>query len=219
MSTKKLNEQQVEQLVIEVMPKVGRRQDEAIYNSMKNMSPEELDQLLAEMKAEDEAAETGETKGKKVPFPFWRLAAACAALVVILAGVHYMDLGQAPGNNYARIYKNDYKAFDESTFNARGNTKNAYGKTNTAGIIEEASKLICEKHSRRALHKGIDELQELLTRKNFDPALEDEIYWYLGLAYLKDNRVAKAREEFWKVVYLKSPNHAERAKEMLERLM
>jgi len=239
MKNKELNEKQIEQLVQEAMPEVGRRYDDEIVDALKGTTKEQLMQILEEVKKK-EPAETlvsdkpididdldkendGTTptaatpKKKNYVMTFLRLAAACAVLVLIIVAIERMDFGTTSQKGNATLYNTYYKEYvSKETFSANGDVKNPYGKANTAKIIQDASKLINDKHSRRALHNGIRRLERLLAENNFRPDLEHEIHWYLGLGYLKDNRVAKAREEFQKVIYLKSPHSAD-AKELLEK--
>jgi len=271
MNNRELNEKEIEKLVEEVMPEVGRQHDAEIIRELKGMTHEDLDDLLKEIQKEPvdiephdpvfpedvtgstitpmaettsstETPVAGATDSTEIPvagatdstetpvaeakpirsisrkWAFLRIAAAIALLAVIILGIDKLNLGgTAQQKSHASLFETYYKEYNSGeTFSARGKETNAQGKPNTAKIIQDASILINKKHSKRALHRGISRLEHLLTI-DYMPQLEHEIHWYLGLAYLKDNRVSKAKEEFQKVIYLKSP-HSEDAKYLLKKL-
>jgi|GEM_PF-1054647 len=260
MNNRELNEKEIEKLVEEVMPEVGRQHDAEIIEELKDMTHDDLDDLLKEIQKEpvdlephdpvfpeDVAGSTvtpmaettssretpvaGATDSTDTPaaevkplrstsrkWAFLRIAAAIALLAVIILGIDKLNLGgTAQQKSHASLFETYYKEYNSGeTFSAEGDEMNANGKPNTAKIIQDASILINKKHSKRALHRGISRLEYLLTI-GYKPELEHEIHWYLGLAYLKDNRVSKAKEEFQKVIYLKSP-HSEDAKYLLKKL-
>jgi len=103
---------------------------------------------------------------------------------------------------------------DSNSSRAKGTTpvNNEYGHIPPQALEMEASVL----GSLMIDGRGIARLENLLERP-YKPELEHEIHWYLGLAYLKDNRTNKAREEFLKVIYLKSPHSAD-AEKLLQQM-
>jgi len=216
---KKLSEQDIERLVREAMPAVGQRRDYEMVEAMSDLTAGELDALLAEKATVVEMPKRSRRWGTLA-----RLAVACAVLLLVIVGIDQLKLGKTTSNGYASLFKTYYKEYKASyaeddanntTFSAGKNTKNKYGKENTAKILQDASRMINEKHSRHQLHKGIRTLEWLLTL-DYRSDLEHEIRWYLGLAYLKDNRVLKAREQFLLVVNMGSPHSAE-AQKLLEK--
>jgi len=236
MNNKELNDQQIEQLVRETAPKVIKRRDDAIIGALRNMSREEFEEMIGRKKkatapaeqtaapaapAAAPAAQTAAPEQKKSTFrlmTFTRLAAACAIVALIIVGIERLNLGGTAQNGYATLFNTYYKEYTVSgeTFSAGKNKLNAAGQANTASIIQDASRLINKKRSRQALHEGITSLEDLL-KKPYRRDLEHEIHWYLGLGYLKDNRVSKAREEFRKVIELKS-SHTADARKLLEEI-
>jgi len=213
---KELNEKEIEQLLRESMANVGKRHDEGITDALKGMSHDELDEMLGRARKESAMTESG--SGKRRMMTLIRLAAACAVLFVVILGIEHLNLGGVTQTGYASLFNTYYKEYkvNDEMFSAGKEKLNANGKANTAYIIQEASRLINKKHSRKSLHKGIDLLEKLLTI-DYKQDLEHEIHWYLGLAYLKDNRTSKAREELQKVIYLNSP-HKDDAKVLLEQM-
>jgi len=226
MKNRELNEEQIEQLVQEAMPKVAKRHDEEIINGLSNMSHQQLDEILDSIKKGKTETEGTSDSSVKEDTPkhharimtFVRLAVACAVILLIIVGIDHLNLGGTTSNGYASLFNTYYKEYkvSDETFSAGEDKLNTNGKANTAYMIQEASQFINNKHSRQSLHKGIARLEHLLTLQ-YRPELEHEIHWYLGLAYLKDNRINKAREEFQKVIYLKSPHSAD-AKKLLEQM-
>jgi len=229
MNNKELTPQQVEELARRAMKNVAKRHDEAIVNEMRNMTHEQLDELMGRKKqtaapaaqTAAPAAQTAAPEQRKSTFrlmTFTRLAAACAVVALIIVGIERLNLGGTAQNGYATLFNTYYKEYTVSgeTFSAGKNKLNAAGQANTASIIQDASRLINKKRSRQALHEGITSLEDLL-KKPYRRDLEHEIHWYLGLGYLKDNRVSKAREEFRKVIDLKS-SHTADARKLLEEL-
>jgi len=213
MKKNEINDQQLEELVSEAIQNVGKRRDEALANELKKMSHEELDELLNETKQTDAPVARHARIGTIL-----RFAAACAVLLLVLAGIHQLNLGNTTQNGYASLFDTYYKKYtdvDSKTFSAGEEKLNAKGKANTAYMIQVASVLI-NKNSKRSLHKGTALLEKLLKELPYKPELEHEIHWYLGLAYLKDNRIEKARNEFQAVIHLKSPHSAD-AKKLLEQ--
>jgi len=215
MKNKELNDSQIEQLVRDSMTEVGKRHDDAIVDALSEMTDKQLDELLGEKQRMEIPVKT---KNRSRIMTFVRLAVACAILLLIIVGIEHLNLGGTSQNGYASLFNTYYKEYKVSgeTFSAGKDKLNAHGKANTAYIIQEASRLISKKHSRQALHKGIGLLEDLLTLQ-YKPELEHEIHWYLGLAYLKDNRITKARDEFQKVIYLNS-SHSADAKTLLEQM-
>jgi len=223
MKNKELNDKQIEQLVDEVIPNVIKQHDDEMVSQLGKMSHEQLDELLGRKKqTTTETPTTSETSAaprRARIITFARLAAGCAVLVLILVGIDHLNLGTITPQKNAQLFKNNFNEYkwNGQTFSAGGNTKNSRGEANTAYIIQEASKLIGETNSRKNLNKGISYLERMITKRNFKPELEHEIHWYLGLAYLKDNRISEARDEFQKVIYLKSP-HTNDAKKLLKQI-
>lgn len=223
MSNNELNKEQLEQLMSEAMRNVAKREDEALIDAMSNLSPDDLDKMLgkdATAQAQAATAATASTSDNKKPklgvnwMSFVRLAAACAAVILIIVGIDKLNLGNNNTTSYASLFETYYTEYvgNDATFDAKGKTVNDNGKPNTAAILQDASKLINEKQSRIALRKGTQMLETLLKSGQSKPELEHEIHWYLALAYLKDNRIDKARSELQEVVYLKSPHSADAQK-------
>jgi len=234
--SKELNDKQIEKLVRESIQKVGRQQDKMLVEQIKGMTREEFDEILGRRKktAEKPAAASG-TRGRAaevtVPaaghkfMPIFRMAVAAGIVLLMILGVNRLYLGTVPQNSYATLfdkyYGSGYKAAHQKrtneTFDAGDNVKNAKGYPNTAKIIQDASEQI-NGHSRRELRQGTKKLENMLKRGNYNKRLEHEIHWYLGLAYLRNGREAKAREELLEVVNLNSPTHSAQAKELLQEL-
>jgi len=231
MKNNDLNEKQIEQLAKEAVQRVVQRRDEELTNAMKGMSHDDLDELLGrpgtytkkmagENNAPEEPQETPKPKNKARLYSFYRIAAACAVLAIILVGIDMLDLGSTSQTSYASLFDNYYKEykFDPKTFSAGRDRVNAQGYKNTAAVIEEASVLINAKNSQKSLRKGIRKLENLLSKETYKKGLEHEIHWYLGLAYLKDNNKTKARRELKKVIDLDSPTHKQDAKSLLKQI-
>lgn len=181
-----------EQLVSEAVNNIGVKRDKAMIEHIGGMTHEELDQLLHPKR-----------KRRATIMTIVRLAAACAAVLVIIIAVGQLDLGGNTRYGNASLFNTYYKEYrmDATSFDAAGDHINAMGGKSTAAYIEEASTLINKKHSKHDLRRGITLLERLLTY-NYKPSLANEIHWYLGLGYLKDNRTDKAKSELRMVIDL-----------------
>lgn len=201
-----------EQLVSEAVNNVGRKRDNALLKNIGAMSHEELDQLLRPQRKKHTPIMT-----------IVRLAAACAAVLVIIIAVGQLDLGSNTRYGNASLFNTYYKAYrtDAAAFDAAGDHINAMGGKSTAAYIEEASTLINKKHSKHDLRRGIALLERLLTY-NYKSSLANEIHWYLGLGYLKDNRTDKAKSELRMVIDLEKSRainiHASDARDILRHI-
>ena len=201
-------------LLSKAMGIVGDRRDRAIVSSVSRMSEAEFKAMLSEP-GDAVAPDKGRRRARV--YLMIRLAAACAVLMLVLVGINYMNIGKSTRSTASMFndyYKTSYN-IKSAPFDARNDKVNVQGRRSTASYLEESSKMICS-HNIREVRKGVKELEKLLTW-GYKPELSHEIHWYLGLGYLKDNRIDDAMEQFHIVCDLNSP-HKENAQKILRRL-
>ena len=208
------DDKQLESALCEAMHRVGEQRDGARINAMKQMSEDEFRQMLNKTATEKPVPRVNMFSRSM----FVRAIAACACLVLVLVGINYIDMGQQ--NNpagYASLFNTYYQGdkVNWNTFDAGDDKLNAKGHPSTAFMLENATKLMSRRDAR-GNHEGIRRLEYLLTL-NYKKSLEHEIRWYLGLGYMRDGQVNKARLEFRRVISLKSPHTAD-AQQILQKL-
>lgn len=190
---KQKESQAFERFLTQSVDNVGRQRDNALLGQIGSMSHDELDYILH-----------AQPVRRRTPvMTIVRLAAACVAIAVIITIVGHIDFGISTQYGNASLFNTYYREYkvDNAAFNVTGDRINNLGGKNTAAYIEEASILINRKHSKHDLRRGITLLEQLLTY-GYEPLLAHEIHWYLGLGYLKDNRMNKAEREFRTVIEL-----------------
>ena len=226
------DDKQLETVLQQAMEHAGERQDHARIDAMKEMSEDEFLDMLCKIKTEPLETDTA-TKAASIASAeekplapvkplflrpiFLRAIAACAVLVLILVGINYIEIGGTKSSGYASLFNTYYKGDKENwqKYEASDDKLNAEGGLSTAGILEEATWLMSKKNAS-SNKKGIERLEYLLTL-NYKKSLEHEIRWYLGLGYLRDGQIGKAREEFERVISLNSP-HKSDAEKILKEL-
>lgn len=205
------DDRQFEALLRQAMSNQGRKKDNEIISSLRDMTEEQLMESLSSPTS-SQATKPKFDWYKSVAF---RAAAACIIFAVCLFGISRIDFGRSDQNQYASLFNTYYndQAVDLQLFQTGGDNYNVAGGKSTAKILEEASRDL-KSNSNRKVARGIAKLENLLTL-NYKKSLAPEIHWYLGLGYLKQGRVELARKEMETVVAF-GKAHADEAKSLLE---
>lgn len=202
-----------EQIVSEATHNVGSHRDRKLIEGIGELSHEDLDKLLPPRRK----------RAKEIRMTIFRLAAACIVVAIVIVGIGHLYIGRNVQHASASLFNTYYKEYKmtSTSFDAAGDRINALGGKSTAAYIEEASTLISKKHSKHDLRRGIHLLERLLTY-NYKVSLANEIHWYLGLGYLKDNLNDKAKAEFRIVVELERSQgisvHSRNAQDIIRQM-
>jgi len=219
------DEKQFENVLETSMEKVGKKRDQNILGSINNMKEDDFSKMIEGLKGDDIHVELPDTDGEdgKV-VPLWRrtyikLIAACVVAICLIGIANQFNLS-AGDNQYASLFGNNGK-FDKiekqlQEFKIGDNRRvNGKGGRTTAAILEESAEKICDGNVRET-KEGVSKLKELLTL-NYNPALESEIHWYLGMGYLKLNQPTDAKIEL-EYVKKRGGVHANEASSILKQI-